>query len=88
MEGNVLTLEQRLKKYHESHFLTVLQEQDFAKISKQKNKFTDELFPPNETSVFSGKTDYANAKPLPKFIRVSNTLILGSNEKPKTRWFW
>lgn len=74
MEGNFLSLKERQKKYHESHFINVLQEQDFTKISKQNKKFTDELFPPNDSSLFTGKTEYKNTKPLPKFIQVNEIL--------------
>ena len=68
MEENFLTPEERHKRYQEGSFIQILQEQDFNKISKQKGKFTDELFPPNEGSLFSGRS--APRKPIPKFMLV------------------
>jgi len=48
-------------------------EQKYADIIKSEYKFSDELFPPNNLSLYSGKSDFSKyTKPIvPDFIRVS-----------------
>ena len=71
MEVKLLSAEERQQKYQKSDFVATLLEQNFTTLSRQKTKFTDELFPPEETSVFADHTKIANEKDIPSFIKVS-----------------
>lgn len=49
-----------------------LKQQIYTELSKLKTKFIDDLFPPNDSSLFSGKTEFSGYIPpqIPKFINV------------------
>lgn len=52
--------EEQLKLIRNGHFSKMLSSQDYSKIIKKREKFTDDLFPPNNTSLYSGKTDWGS----------------------------
>lgn len=54
------------------NFLSLLQSQNYEEIKRYKEKWTDELFPPQDRSIYSGKTNFSkNQVPeLPKFLKV------------------
>ena len=70
METKVLSQEERKTKYKSPHFVSTLQEQNYAKLSKLKTKFTDELFPPEESSIYTGVIDHSIEPEIPKFLKV------------------
>ena len=70
MEVRILSQEERKEKYEAPHFATSLSQQNLPKGAKQKSKFTDEIFPPEETSIYTDKSKYDNEKELPNFIKV------------------
>jgi hypothetical protein len=73
----------RKERYTTIQLTKLLSTQDFTQISKSREKWTDDLFPPEDSSIFSGKTDFSNFKSpeIPKFLKVSN-INLFNNRKP------
>ena len=54
-------------------FVKSLLEQNYSKLSKSKDKFVDEMFPPAQTSIHSGKEKkdvQAKEPEVPSFIKV------------------
>jgi hypothetical protein len=54
------------------NFVSQLQSQRYEELKRQKEKWTDDLFTPDESSIFSGKTEFSNYKApeIPKFLKV------------------
>jgi hypothetical protein len=54
------------------NFLSLLQSQNYDEIKRYKDKWTDDLFTPNDRSIYSGKTDFSKNQvaELPKFLKV------------------
>jgi len=54
------------------NFVSQLQSQRYEELKRQKERWTDDLFTPDESSIFSGKTEFSNYKApeIPKFLKV------------------
>jgi len=66
----------RIERFLTSSLHKLLASQDFNKISKMKEKWTDDLFPPDDSSIYSGKTEFSKVtqKEIPKFLKVLDNL--------------
>lgn len=60
LERQSTTQEFRQQFYKTNNFTKSLTNQTYASISKQRDKWTDELFPAEEISLYSGKTEFSN----------------------------
>lgn len=49
-----------IQKLKSSNFSKSLAQQSFQEILKKKEKWTDDLFPPDKMSIYSGKTEWSN----------------------------
>jgi hypothetical protein len=49
----------KLKIFQEQPFVKILLSQDYKTISVSKEKWTDPLFAPEESSLYSGKTEFS-----------------------------
>ncbi len=57
--------------------VALLQSQQYSELSKLRDKWTDDMFTPDDSSLFSGKTDWSKDQvEVPKFLKVTNALIL------------
>ncbi len=54
------------------NFLSLIQSQRYDDLKRHKERWTDDLFAPDEISIFSGKTEFSNYKApeIPKFLKV------------------
>ena len=65
------SLQTRTTTFHSTPIVQGFLNQKYPEIVKQKEKFTDPLFPPNETSLYSTKQDHIEFKPIevPSFLK-------------------
>jgi hypothetical protein len=70
------TIKEKQETFSKNTLSQTLRSQNYAELSKQKEKWTDSLFPPQDGSLYSGKTEFSNHTPpnLPNFLKV-NLLI-------------
>lgn len=66
------TAKDKQSLYKNKSFSKELSKQNYNQITQLNKKWTDDLFPPNEESLYSGKTDFSkNQYPeMPKFLKV------------------
>jgi hypothetical protein len=77
------TLKQEIFK--KQNFSKAISAQQYDKLSKDKGKWTDDLFSPSDASIYSGKTDFSKGVDVPSFLSVFNILIfkLNNSNLPK-----
>ena len=82
-QEDILSLKQSMFEFYKKNtFVKSVLNQNFEEIKKSKGVWTDNLFPPEDSSLYSGKTefgkDYVNE--VPKFLQVNiyidKTLII------------
>lgn len=65
--------------YKNTAFSRSLTKQLYSEISKQRDKWIDDLFPAHELSIYSGKTDFSNHMgtfKVPSAIMVRESIIV------------
>ena len=64
------SLQTRTTTFHSTPIVRGFLNQKYSELSKASDKFTDPLFPPEETSLYSTKSDHKDYEPpeIPKFL--------------------
>jgi len=65
--------EEKLMVYRPKELISALLQQNYTTLSKEKEKFEDNLFPPNEFSIHSGYSkpkEEVKVAEVPSFIKV------------------
>ncbi len=65
--------EEKLMVYRPKELISALLQQNYTTLSKEKEKFEDNLFPPNEFSIHSGYSkpkEEVKVSEVPSFIKV------------------
>ena len=69
---NPIPEEQNLRE--NKNFLRLIQSQNYEELKKQKERWTDDLFSPEEKSIFKGKAEFQNNQvpSIPNFLKVNH----------------
>jgi hypothetical protein len=82
--------EDKLMIYRPKDLISSLLQQNYKTLSKEKDKFEDSLFPPNEFSIHSGYSkpkEEVKVAEVPSFIKVILSLPRNNYHKKKQhRW--
>ncbi len=67
-----------LNQNKDRHFTKHIQSQVYSEIIKSNDKWTDEMFPPCDESLYNGKTEFSNSQGvgLPQFLKVHLSLLI------------